>query len=64
MKNTTAIMAITPIRANPPHNGAVTHHQDQVMYPINLRVIKIRNIRLNNPIPFDEFELFFDIITF
>lgn len=50
------------MRANPPHNGAVTHHQDQLIYPVSFSVMKIKNITPSKPIPPDEFELFFDIL--
>jgi hypothetical protein len=47
--------------AKPPHKGAVTHHQDQSMKPVSLRVMKIKNISPKKPIPPDELELLFDI---
>ena len=56
---------INRINANPPHNGAVTHHHDQSMYLVSLSVIKIKNIRPKNPIPPDDellFAIFFKII--
>ena len=33
-------------RGNPPQNGAVTHHQDHVMYPVSF---KATNKTPNNP---------------
>jgi hypothetical protein len=47
--------------ANPPHNGAVTHHQDQVIRPVNLSTKKIRNRAPAKLIP-PLFELEFDIL--
>jgi hypothetical protein len=51
-----------PSNANPPHNGAVTHHQDQLMNPVSFKVIKIKNIRPRIPIPPEELELLLDIV--
>lgn len=48
--------------ANPPHNGAVIHHQDQPITPVNFKTRKIKNNKLPNETPF-EFELLFDIFT-
>ena len=42
------------------HNGEVTHHQDQVIVPINLRTKKTINNTPPNPIPDeDDCELIF-----
>lgn len=52
--------------ANPPHKGAVTHHQDQFIKPVSFNVMKIKNISPKNPTPPDELEsllaIFFKII--
>jgi len=53
-----------PSKANPPHNGAVTHHQDQLINPVNFKVIKIKNISPKNPIPPDELELLSDMLLY
>ncbi len=46
--------------ANPPHNGAVTHHQDQSITLVNFKVMNIKNIKPKKPIPPEL--LFSDII--
>ena len=51
------------IIAKPPHSGAVTHHQDQLMKPISFRVIKIKNMSPKKLTPPDELELLFDIFV-
>jgi len=53
-----------PSKANPPHNGDVTHHQDQLINPVNFKVIKIKNISPKNPIPPDDLELLSDILLY
>lgn len=53
---------ITSSKANPPHNGIVTHNHDQSMVPVSFRII---NIRANAPVKdiptllFDSFDIIF-----
>lgn len=46
--------------ANPPHKGAVIHHQDQPINPVNFNT---RNTKNSNPpnVMLFEFELLFDM---
>ena len=53
-------MKIEPKRAIGIHSGEVTHHQDQSMFPVNLRTKNTTNNTPVNPIP-DEDD-FFDAI--
>lgn len=46
-----AIIIIKSNIANPPHKGAVTHHQDQSITLVNFNVMNIKNIRPKKPIP-------------
>lgn len=55
-------MKIEPKRAIGIQRGEVTHHQDQSMFPVNLRTKNTTNNTPVNPIP-DEDELFDDIIN-
>jgi len=50
-------------RANGIQRGEVTHHQDQSMFPVNLRTKNTTNNTPVNPIP-DEDELFDAIIYY
>ena len=60
-KNTTPNMAVTS--AKPPHNGAVTHHHDHAIYPVNFNVTNTIANKPKNPIPLELDELDdFDII--
>lgn len=45
-------------RERPPQNGAVTHHQDQLIIPPNFRPINKTPNKPKIPIPLDELELF------
>ena len=54
-------MKIEPKRAIGIQRGEVTHHQDQSMFPVNLRTKNTTNNTPVNPIP-DEDELFDAII--
>jgi len=54
------IRTINMAIAKPPQSGAVTHHQDQSIYPVNFRVMKIKNMNPKNPIPPED--LFSDIL--
>lgn len=57
----TTIIIIKSSITNPPHKGAVTHHQDQSITLVNLRVMNIKNIKPKKPTP--PLEVFFsDII--
>ena len=56
------IKIIKKISANPPHKGAVTHHHDQLIIPINFNVIKIKNIKPKKPTPLEDPESFFPMI--
>ena len=44
--------------------GEVTHHQDQSIVFVNLRIIKIKNRTIPNPIPLDVFLFSLMIICF
>ena len=44
--------------------GEVTHHQDQSIVFVNLRIIKIKNRTMPNPIPLDVFLYSLMIICF
>ena len=56
---------INNINTKPPHNGAVTHHQDQSIILVSFNVIKMRNMSPKNPIPpLLEFELLFAILKY
>lgn len=45
------IPSIPKNTANVPHNGAVTHHQDHVIWPVSLRTRNTINIAPPRPIP-------------
>lgn len=44
------------------HIGEVTHHQDQLIFPVSFRTKNITNNTPGNPIPFDVF--FFILLIF
>lgn len=58
--NTT--VSIPKIKAKPPQKGSVTHHQDQLIKPVNLRTTKATPKRPTTPIP--ELEELLELLIF
>jgi len=52
----TTIMSTAMTMANGIHNGLVTHHQDQSILPVSLRMRNMRNSTIDVLIPEDDLD--------